>query len=284
MAPREPGKFAIVLRGADGKVLASYPFTPKQFDGGPSPDQDRHVDLLGINELVSYVAGTTQVEILGPGGQLASVQAGANPPSVTVLVPNGGEVLSGNEVVVSWKASDPDGDPLTFNVQYSPDNGATWEMVAQNLTGDSASLDATNFVAGHQGLIRVWASDGIHTASDESDATFTVPNRLPTVTILQPADGTTIFVEQSLNLEADAYDIDTGTMDDTQVQWASSLDGVLGNGAQLTVADLRAGTHQITVRADDGQGGVATASVTVTVRDDLTEPGAPAVFLPLVLK
>jgi hypothetical protein len=282
--PRVPGDYGIVLRGADGAELARYPFTPEANDGGPGPDQDRHVDLLAINELVPYVAGTTRVEIVGPpGAVLTGVNAGAHPPQVTVVSPNGGEVLSGNSIVVSWMAGDPDGDPLTFNVQYSPDNGATWEMVAQNLTGTSATLDATNFVAGNQARVRVWASDGIHSASDESDATFVIPNRVPTVTIIRPANGTTIFVEQSLNLEADAYDVDAGSLDGAQVQWTSNLDGVLGDGAQLTVSTLRAGTHQITVRADDGQGGVATASVTVTVRDDLAE-SFPPVFLPWVLK
>jgi hypothetical protein len=40
----------------------------------------------------------------------------------------------------------------------------------------------------------------------------------------------------------------------------------------------------ITVQADDGQGGAATASVTVTVVGDLAEPAAATIFLPLILK
>ncbi|MDW8270700.1 MAG: hypothetical protein RMN24_16190, partial [Anaerolineae bacterium] len=66
-------------------------------------------------------------------------------------------------------------------------------------------------------------------------------------------------------------------------RWTSSLDGALGTGAQLTVSTLRAGKHRITVRAEDGQGGVATAAVTVTVRDDLTEVGG-VMFLPVILR
>jgi uncharacterized protein YjdB len=76
-------------------------------------------------------------------------------------------------------------------------------------------------------------------------------------------------------------------MDDRQVQWFSSRDGLLGNGAQVTIASLSAGTHVITVRADDGQGGAATALVTVIVRADLTEPVIPPVgetYLPLILR
>ncbi len=298
---RVPGDYVIVLRSADGSVLVRYPFTPDVYDGGPTPDQERPVEILAIEELVPFVAGTAQVDILGPSGQLlASVKAGATPPSVQVLSPNGGETLTGNEFVVAWEAADTDGDPLSFIVQYSPDNGTTWNVVytsavddeepagqgtvAQNLAAFSVTLDAANFTAGAQGLIRVWASDGLHTVSDQSNATFTVPNRVPTVTIMAPANGTTIFVEQALNLEADAYDVDGGSMDEAQVQWTSSLDGALGEGAQLTVASLSVGTHQITVRADDGQGGVATASVTVVVRGDLAEPGSATLFLPLIVR
>lgn len=102
--------------------------------------------------------------------------------------------------------------------------------------------------------------------------------------IVQPAGDTTLFVEQSLGLEAEAYDSDSGAMDDAQVRWTSDRDGILGEGAQLTIATLSAGVHLITVTADDGQGGVATASITVTVRDDLAQPGISALFLPIIVR
>lgn len=70
--------------------------------------------------------------------------------------PNGGETLRDDQVVVSWTATDPDGDPLSFN-------------------------------------IRVWVSDGLHTSSDQSDATFVVANLPPTLSIQEPADNTRIY-------------------------------------------------------------------------------------------
>ena len=230
-----------------------------------TPDQDRSTELLFISELVPYQAGTTRVDIEGLGGTLlTSVSAGAGTPSVNVTSPNGGEVLTGS-FTVSWTASDPDGDPLNFNVQYSPDNGTTWEMVAQNVSKKSVDMDATNIVSGAQALFRVWASDGIHTASDTSNAPFTVPNHAPIVAITAPDDGVTVTISQTLSLEATAYDIDTGTMDEGQLQWSSNADGLLGNGEQLSVVSLSEGTHTITFRADDGESGVATDTVQVNV-------------------
>lgn len=259
------------------------------------------MEMLSIHELVPFVAGAIRVVILGPGSlPLASVQASAHPPTVTLTAPNGGEVLTGDAVTLSWQASDADNDPLSFIVQHSPDNGATWQVVYTSAATEkkaakqraaaqasgvfSVTVDAGNFVAGDQGLIRLWVSDGLHTVSDQSDAPFRIPNHVPEVTIVQPANDTTIFIQQSLGLEAIAYDVDGGSMESDQVQWLSNLDGVLGNGAQLTTASLSAGTHLITVRADDGQGGVATASVTVIVRGDLADPVITQVFLPLILR
>ena len=45
-------------------------------------------------------------------------------------------------------------------------------------------------------------------------------------------------VDQTLSLQAHAYDVDTGTMDDSQLEWISDRDGSLGNGDQLAVVGL----------------------------------------------
>jgi hypothetical protein len=232
--------------------------------------------MLLIDKLVPYVAGATRVEIAGAGGSvLATASAGPASPTVRIISPNGGEILPGDPITVTWTASDADNDPLTFNVQYSPDNGATWEMVAQNVSGNSVVIGAVNIVGGAQARFRVWATDGIHTASDESDAPFAVPNRVPTVEITRPTGNVTVVVSQTVALAVAAYDVDTGSMSGNRVQWSSNIDGPLGSGAELAVATLSAGVHTITARADDGKGGVASDKVQVTVVHDMSEAPPP---------
>jgi hypothetical protein len=273
---RTPGDYAIVLRTGVGTELARYPFTPDPIIGEAPPSAAAETVLLGISELVPYVASTQRVEIVGPGGiLLASVSAGAAPPVVTVTTPNGGETLTGESISVAWTANDPDGDPLTFDVQYSPNNGASWEMLAQNITGNSVVIDQVNLVAGTQGLFRVWVSDGIHTASDQSDIGFIVPNHAPIAHIINPAGAATLVVSSTLGLRAEAYDVENGTLHDGQVQWTSTLDGVLGDGLSVSTAALSIGAHQITLRADDGAGGVATDTITVTVVSDNSQLPLP---------
>jgi subtilisin-like proprotein convertase family protein len=275
-----PGDYAIVLRAADGQELERHRFSPRRGEAGPpgpmpsSPERD--VDVLFIHELVPFASGTATVDIEGPSGLLRRFSAGTSPPSVTLLTPGPGEVLDQPVVEVTWTGDDPDGDPLAFSLQYSSDDGATWEMVAQNLAGDRVQLDASNLAAGTTARFRIWVSDGVHTASDESGAPFTVPNRAPAVAITEPGADVTIAAGQTLTLEGEAYDIDTGTMADEQLQWLSSRDGFLGNGASLSLAGLSIGAHTITFRAEDGEGAAASADVQVEVVGDPSQlPPAP---------
>lgn len=215
---------------------------------------------------------------------LKTVTAGAALPTVTLLSPNGGGTLTGDPVAVSWQASDPDGDPLNFSVQYTSDDGATWQIVSQDVTESSVLIPRTNLAAGSAARFRVWASDGIHTTGDASDATFIVPNLPPSVAIWQPVDGAVYVAGQTIGLAADAYDVDEGNLDDVQVQWRSNLDGLLGSGAELPIAGLTIGVHTITLTATDTQGGVASAKITVTVLPENDQSPPWSLLLPSIVR
>ncbi len=211
-----PGDYDIVLRTAAGAELARYAFTPEPMDPGPPAPGTADLALteLLISEMVPFMAGTDQVSIEGPSGVLAQVTAGSSPPNITVLSPNGGESLSSDPVTVSWTASDGDGDDLSFSIEFSPDNGATWELVVHGITGNSFDVPRMNILStSGQGLFRVWASDGIHTSSDTSDGGFTVTTRAPELTILSPVDGLVIDRQQTLNLQALAFSDLAGVID-----------------------------------------------------------------------
>lgn len=261
----QPGPWAIVLRGASNAELARYPFTPNPMESGPDPDDSTELDLLLIDELVPYVAGTVRVEIEREGAVAVSVNAGAAAPAVTNVTPSAGS-YSGDTVAVAWSAADADpGDTLTYEVHYSRDNGTTWTIVAQALTEQTVEVDRANLASTTQGLFRVLASDGIHTGSGQSAAPFTVANRPPTAQIVLPAGDVTVAFSQTLALVGSVYDVDEGELSDGQITWSSSRDGALGNGSELVIENLSVGAHTVTLRADDGQGGVATDSIQVNV-------------------
>jgi hypothetical protein len=90
------------------------------------------------------------------------------------------------------------------------------------------------------------------------------------VEIVSPENGATILISQTVNLEGIAYDADSGSMPDDRLLWRSNVDGVLGEGDQLSTAELTAGQHTITFEADDGAGGTAADAVQIVV---LNHPG-----------
>jgi hypothetical protein len=107
---------------------------------------------------------TDRVALLAGASELASVARSAHAPMVSITAPPAGDVWTG-ERTLSWTASDADGDPLTFTVLTSSDNGATWIPVAVNLTARQQTIESAELAAGHQTLFRVLASDGFETAS-----------------------------------------------------------------------------------------------------------------------
>ncbi len=271
------GKFMILLKNAKGSILARHPFEPSHMHEGPGPKGSPEVDLLFFSEMVAFADGSVRLEILNPDGKvLREMNAGPTPPSVKLLSPNGGEKFGADDsVTVAWESSDPERDPLAFNLQYSPDGGKTWDLVAQSLQGNSAELDAGILIGGKAGLLRIWASDGLNSSYDDSDGPFFVANHIPEVEITTPVAATTVAAGQTVLFIGDAYDIDTGTMPPEQLEWISSIDGPLGDGSSVSVATLSVGAHTIFFRANDGQGGLASDSVAVTVVEDPTELPEP---------
>jgi hypothetical protein len=277
---RVPGDYAIVLRGAGGTELARYAFTPiEAHSGPPAPDEPGagEISRLMIEEMVPFATGTTTVVIESPsGGELASVQAGATAPEVTVTAPNGGEALDGATVSIDWTAADADGDDLTYLVQVSPDNGASWQTLAANLSETGLTVDASAVPGTDQGLVRVLATDGVNSTTDTSDGTFSVTDTPATVEIVTPPAPTTVLQGQTLALEAEAFDPDYATFPDDAIAWRSNLDDGLGTGPQLSTASLSPGTHTLTVEAEgDAAGDLAVDAIQVTVTTDPEALPAP---------
>lgn len=260
----EPGPYAIVLRDGDGSELARYPFIPGGLEPGPAPTDYDEPDLATITALVPAVPNATRLEIEGPSGVLHTIEAGLALPAVQLTAPNGGEVLTG-PITATWTASDEDGDPLTFNVAYSPDNGLSWEPVALFITTTQVVIPATNLPESDMGRLRVTASDGLHSAQDTSDNIFTIPNHLPTGEIVAPATDITVAASQTVALAGQVYDIDLGMLDETSLEWVSDQDGSLGYGANLSVAGLSVNLHEINLVADDGHGPITLDQVIVVV-------------------
>jgi hypothetical protein len=108
------------LLGSGQQVLAEYPFKAS-FQYALELDFTREVRIIQTDAVpfhinVPHVEGTAGIRVRDPQGNvLGSKAVSPNPPDVTLLYPNGGEVLlAGSEVRICWQGQDKDGDELSY--------------------------------------------------------------------------------------------------------------------------------------------------------------------------
>lgn len=196
--------------------------------------------------------------------ELASQTISTNSPEVAITSPNGGETWDATgDYTISWDANDLDGDSLIFDVSYSLD-GVEWFILGSNLTETSLTVNAADLPGSDNALIRVTATDGVNTTSDESDLPFSISRKGPQVIIASPSVSETTVGSGQLLLQGSAYDLEDGPLADSSLTWSSSIDGALGTGSNLLV-NLTPGSHTIILTAVDADVTSATSEVTINV-------------------
>ena len=167
--------FNIRLLAENGEILSVYPFAPKL---DTIPVDSRNKPAL-ISEAVPYINGTKKIVLSKDGLELASRFVSAHAPEVNILSPSGGEFFN-SSITILWNAKDLDGDTLTYFLFYSNDGGRTWQSIGsniQNTTKLQVDLETLPGSTVYSSLFRIFASDGINTALDDSNP-FIIPKRI----------------------------------------------------------------------------------------------------------
>ncbi len=176
-------------------------------------------------------------------------------PLVDILAPaNGAMVTEGNAVVLVGRATDVEDGDLAAAILWSSDRDGA--------LGSGAGLTVALSVGTH--VLTASVEDALGSVGTRV-ITVTIVDAPPVVSIVEPADGTTLTEGATLLLLGTATDARDGDVSGT-LEWTSSRQGPLGAGAILTVPGLGAGTHVITASAMDHGGHAGTATVSVTVR------------------
>lgn len=262
-SPNQPSSsFAVQVLASNGTVLSTTSFTVgfTNLDGGTRTTVPFNLQIpvqpgAGSIRLVNIPTSTAAPIVL------AQRIIDASPPTVSVTYPTGGAIVSDNQPV-TWTASDPDNDPLTFKVFYSSNNGTSWMPLASGVKGSSLPVDWSTVAGGSQGKVRVVATDGVNTAQADSNGTFTVARKAPSVTI-NTLSNTIVHQGQSVTLTGDATDLQDGSLANDHIAWA--FDGTLfatGRSVQVT---LPPGRHNLTLEAVNSVGNLTTSTVVITV-------------------
>jgi hypothetical protein len=160
------GPFTLELRDGAGAVLLSKAFGLEEL-----PDETGG----GFWLAVPHQPAATRLLVRRGQQVLLDRTASPNPPRVRVLEPNGGESFKKGTLTVRWEGDDADGDALSYLVQYSPDNGKSWQGITfAEAAPNEAEIPVSQLFPSESGIVRVTATDGFNTAVDESDAVFAI--------------------------------------------------------------------------------------------------------------
>lgn len=253
------GNYSIRLEDSNGVQLANYSFNPT------AESEDASIALASL--LLPWDSNAKRIVLLHNEQILDAREASPHAPIVNITSPAGGETLSGASAIFTWTATDADGDNLSYTVEYSFDNGATWTTLAINYDSESLPVSLDFLHGTSAALIRVTASDGFNCGYAQSQTNFTVPEHSPVARISSPITNRIYGGDQTVILEGTGSDIEDGQLDDSKLTWTSNLDGILGTGRSVVVnaSTLHEGTHTITLGVSDTSNRVGSAAVAIQV-------------------
>lgn len=198
------------------------------------------------------------------------------PPSVSVEKPDGGFAKDYYEI--KWNATDNVDENLDGNISifYSPDNGTTWQEVADHLDNNGTFIWNTFlFTDSKEALIKVFAEDDAGNIGNATSPLFSLDNTPPTITINSPkgeAFGKNEYGKIILHVEWETYDaIDDSLEGNITVEyyddgkWVKKILLVdnknwTDNGIRdfdISKYDVEDGRYRLLIIAEDDAGNVA---------------------------
>ncbi|MDA0167841.1 PKD domain-containing protein [Solirubrobacter taibaiensis] len=159
-AESQSGPFTAELLGADGAVLETQSF-------GPATDLGEVRTSIGAFSLRLPAHAAARTLRLRRGDEVLHTRTrSAAAPTVKVATPARAEL--GEDLKVTWEASDADGDTLTSLVSITTDGGRTWRSLGDATTEGERTVKAVSSLAGDGLRVRVTTTDGWNTTTSES--------------------------------------------------------------------------------------------------------------------
>jgi outer membrane protein assembly factor BamB len=175
---------------------------------------------------------------------------------------------------IAWNASDPNGDRLSYRVEYRGADESTWKLLKDDQEETFYRLDTTAMPDGTY-VVLVTASDAPGNARDEAltagrlSPHFDVDNTPPRVERLKaelasPAVRLQFTVSDTFSaVRRTAYAVNAG--DWVEAHPDDGMNDDLDETYDLMVADLPPGEYSIVVRATDAAGNVGAGKAIVEV-------------------
>lgn len=250
-------EFHLIFLGAGEDTLQDIPFQPVE------THHDEEHPTIQFNLTVPYPSMTNRILLVKDGKVLAEKTVSSHSPSVEFNFQGTGQTESGLQTF-TWKATDADGDPLHYSIEYSRDGGHTWLIINAGMDKPEAKIDFDSLPGTEQGMLRITASDGVLSSEAVSTGTFTVASKAPIINSI--SDDLTTYQGQPIFVEVRAFDWEDGDISDpSAITWSSDKDGALTSGAWIAPGNLSVGEHTLTATVHDSDGNTTSRSMHVTV-------------------
>lgn len=266
-AAQSGAKHHIRFLDARGQLLGDHSIVLS-----PMSDDDDYAVHSFAALLPAPAGSVSRIELMADNQVLFTRKPGPAKPTVTMREPVGGANVD-DALVLRWTGVDPDADDiLLYNVEYSPDNGQSWQPLVTDYPGtpdtnevtytlrNPEALPGTN---GSSGLIRVWASDGYNTGMALSQPLIVSP-KVPEAHILHPNTVQWAEAGEVAPLRGAGYDAEDGTLADGALSWTVA-NYAMGHGRRQLAAGFAPGSYPVTLQATDSSNRVATDQSTLNV-------------------
>ena len=196
---------------------------------------------------------------------------GNSAPHILISSPASNSIFDDNESIVLIASADDteDGD-LSDSIE--------WRSSLDGDLGTGGQLDVDLSVGQHEVTASITDNGN---QVNETSIVITIneaeaENTAPSLTIQSPSNQSQAAYNESVQLSATASDAEDGELSAT-INWQSSRDGLLGNGASLNI-NLSVGEHTITASVEDSGSLMAEQSINIIVTPP-PENSAPALVI-----
>ncbi len=263
--PNTTGPTMMAAVNAGGARIASQALDLEFDVPGPKGRHASHLTEAPFGADMAFPADTAKIQFIRNGVVLREINVSPHSPVVSNVAPQIIGTVNG-PAMITWTATDADGDKLSFEIDYNADvsnPNSDWEVLARDVDEQNFELDFSELPGSPHAQISVIASDGIN-SGEGSSLEFNVPPKPPDVSIEALPNGGVVFAGHEVILEGDAWDLEDDDIPESSLEWSSNLSGILGHGSGVR-AVLPEGIHIITLAAKNSSGLTGTATATVRV-------------------
>jgi hypothetical protein len=222
---------------ARGRALASTKVPLDIPCGYPPGRPAEHPPRTAVG-LVEFPERADTLRVIHEGKTLLEQSSPADAGDPEVKWP---DALEGDSVSLTWRSP---AENALASLGYSSDGGGTWQPLSLPTREETLVFDASALPGGDRCLLELAVTDGFHTARVRSKE-YDVKPKGWVLWILAPADGAPLRSGEPVLLAAQGYHLEERRPSFDGITWTSSLDGGLGEGAQVLAA-LSPGDHTIT--------------------------------------